>query len=425
MKLTSEDEQKQRSLPLDLAALIGATLLTILALVYVLGSWQTGKWWPPFTPGSAIDWEPTIRVAIPATALLGAVAAGVIAWHGQLTREQELRTKRDADLVDRYSKAVDQLAGRGESVRLGGLYALERLLHDSPRDAGPIREVLAAHARMWFAALDRSSLAGRKHIALAEEVRTCFTILARTRSEAFATFNLEAIDASRVDMKGVDLAGANLAGANLTRAMLVDANLDGADLSRATADGVILYKASLRGARLDAAEMRDAVLNSADLTGAHLSHTVASGARLHRATLEGATIKRADFRRADMRSVNLRGAQLNRPRFSHACCSKACMSGATVINADFFRANFQKADMTGTVIRANTNLTETDFTSADFLPPGTSDPSAAEAALKQMIAELTRVNRSWRRATWTGTIIEDHWQQEWRTATPDADPPPA
>ncbi|MFC0112365.1 hypothetical protein [Kibdelosporangium aridum] len=49
--------------------------------------------------------------------------------------------------TERYSRAIDQLGRQGAEhlqVRLGGIYALERLVRGSPRDQPTIVEVLAA-----------------------------------------------------------------------------------------------------------------------------------------------------------------------------------------------------------------------------------------------------------------------------------------
>ena len=47
-------------------------------------------------------------------------------------------------MTDRYTKAIEQLGpDKGLDVRIGGIYALERIARDSPRDHPTIMEVLA------------------------------------------------------------------------------------------------------------------------------------------------------------------------------------------------------------------------------------------------------------------------------------------
>src|SRR5215831_3332682 len=50
-------------------------------------------------------------------------------------------------VTDRYSKAIEQLGSDKLDVRIGGIYALERVARDSPRDHPTIMEVLAAFIR--------------------------------------------------------------------------------------------------------------------------------------------------------------------------------------------------------------------------------------------------------------------------------------
>jgi hypothetical protein len=47
----------------------------------------------------------------------------------------------------RYTKAIEQLGSDRLDVRIGGIYALERIAHDSPRDHPAMLEVLAAFIR--------------------------------------------------------------------------------------------------------------------------------------------------------------------------------------------------------------------------------------------------------------------------------------
>ena len=67
-----------------------------------------------------------------------------------LTQKRDAETVRlttEAQVTDRYIKAIGLLASEEPDERLGGIYALERLMVDSPRDQSTIVEVLAASIR--------------------------------------------------------------------------------------------------------------------------------------------------------------------------------------------------------------------------------------------------------------------------------------
>jgi hypothetical protein len=57
------------------------------------------------------------------------------------------RLSREGHITDRYSEAVEQLGSDKIEVRLGGIYALERLMRDSTPDQPTIMETLAAYVR--------------------------------------------------------------------------------------------------------------------------------------------------------------------------------------------------------------------------------------------------------------------------------------
>lgn len=60
----------------------------------------------------------------------GLIATGLTLQSGQ----EELRTAREGQITDRYIRAVEQLAASTADVRLGAVYALQRIAADSPKD---------------------------------------------------------------------------------------------------------------------------------------------------------------------------------------------------------------------------------------------------------------------------------------------------
>ncbi len=71
----------------------------------------------------------------------------------QLSREAQEHTQTDAAarrVTDLYTKAVEQLGSADAAVRLGGLYALERVAQDNPGQRQTIVNVLCAYLRMPY-----------------------------------------------------------------------------------------------------------------------------------------------------------------------------------------------------------------------------------------------------------------------------------
>ena len=102
-----------------------------------------------------------VRTGLAAGAAVGAAAGLFLAFRRQ--HHQEVATKSsDHDAIERritelYTKAVEQLGSDKAPVRLGGLYALERLAQDNPAHQQTIVDVICAYLRMPFSATPPAS----------------------------------------------------------------------------------------------------------------------------------------------------------------------------------------------------------------------------------------------------------------------------
>jgi uncharacterized protein YjbI with pentapeptide repeats len=95
-----------------------------------------------------------VRTGLAAGAGAGAAVGLMLAFRRQ--HHQEIATDlTDRDATERritelYTRAVEQLGNDKASVRLGGLYALERLAQDNPAHRQTIVNVICAYLRMPF-----------------------------------------------------------------------------------------------------------------------------------------------------------------------------------------------------------------------------------------------------------------------------------
>src|SRR5450759_3037418 len=72
----------------------------------------------------------------------GLFAAGVLIYTART-----FGLSREGQVTDRYTKAIEQLGSDKLDVRIGGIYALERVARDSAKDHPTVMEVLAAFIR--------------------------------------------------------------------------------------------------------------------------------------------------------------------------------------------------------------------------------------------------------------------------------------
>src|SRR5258708_3885426 len=174
---------------------------------------------------------------------------------------------REGQGTDRYTKAIEQLGSDKLDVRIGGIYALERIARDSARDHPTVMEVLSAfvreHSREDWPPPDPNRRKQERS----------------TRPDVQAALAVVGHRDPATGIRPIDLTGANLTGANLTdRAYLTDANITDAALTGADLTGAGLIRAKLTHACLIKANLTGANLTSANLTSANLTD-----ARLNRA----------------------------------------------------------------------------------------------------------------------------------------------
>jgi hypothetical protein len=246
--------------------------------------------------------------------LLQALAGGALllgayfTWRQVQTGRQQVHLTEQGQITERFTRAIDHLGSDQLDVRLGGIYALERIAHDSPDDRATIAEVLTAYLRghaPWPPRL-KGQPSGATPITevpflrlRAPDVQAALTVLGRGHfanpDPAAPPLDLADTDLRRAYLARADLRRARLYSANLRRAHFDDVNLQGATLTRADLQEAHLLNADLQGAALREANLQDANLSGAKLQGADLSHANLQGSDLQGVNLQGATLDGAEL----------------------------------------------------------------------------------------------------------------------------------
>ena len=241
---------------------------------------------------------------------------------------EELRLTRQGQITERFTRAIDQLGNSSREIRLGGIYALERISKESDEDYWPIMEVLTAYVRQHACRLpEQGDQAGQDPTPPAPDIQAILSVL-RRRAYSFGHGETERLDLHETDLQGANLWGANLRGANLVEANLRGANRTGADLRRA----------HLRSANLWVAD-----LSKANLRGGNLVRTNLWGANLWGADLSDAESRSADLSKANLTAANLSGAVLVDVNLSGAVLVDAKLSGANLVRTNLSKAQLEVA----------------------------------------------------------------------------------
>ncbi|MGC4779992.1 pentapeptide repeat-containing protein [Micromonospora chalcea] len=288
------------------------------------------------------------RLAAAATALAAVGALVFSGWSIQFTgrsvdvaadsaaadREQ-VALSRQGQITDRFARSVEQLGNTQISVRIGAIYALERIMRDSPADQPTVMEVLGGFVReqaknnrpivavgtnVWPKLLESQYRNAR--VTPPTDVQAAVTVLGRRnlKFDAETSVDLSGADLSGVTLSG-DFQGANLARASMFKSIL-EGNFDGAvlnesDLAFASASpGTTMRGARMRAVRLTSTSLASTNLSSADLWRATADDVIFSGANLSRALFTESWLPGANFRKADLAgakffSNNLEGARLS------------------------------------------------------------------------------------------------------------------
>ena len=293
----------------------------------------------------------------------GLFAAGALIFTAQNYRvaRQTLVVTEQGQVTDRYTKAIEQLGSEKLDVRIGGIYALERVASDSARDHPTVMEVLAAFVRehsreQWPPSVPGGEMPER---STRPDVQAAITVIGRRdvrRDRGW--INLAGADLTGADLDSADLSRANLTRAKLIRAFLFATDLTHATLTYADVSGAKLWGTNLTGAALGDADLSDADLSGADLTDAKACNAVLTRAGLIDVDLTGADLDHADLTHAILTRAILSGADLDHADFTYADLTGTDLTGVDLSYANFTNANFTNANITGA------NLSRADLTGA-------------------------------------------------------------
>jgi hypothetical protein len=286
------------------------SIVALFLIAFIMLLWRGAAW----LNGSDLHGLSPAQRQIAIDAIRGRLlqlGAGLLVAVGLVYTALNFRLSREGHVTDRFTKAIEQLGSQQLDVRLGAIYALERIMIDSERDHPTIVEVLAAfvreHSRI---ALSPTVTVGQAQSPTAApnqlgaktttDVQAALTVLGRRPSKR---------DERRIlDLRQTSLIGADLSYANLSMALLYRSDLTGAVITNACFTGVNFGEAVLTSAHVWRSDLAGANLNGAELTNAELGNVKLVNATFLGATLIDAFLAGSDFSSAIFTNANLKGA---------------------------------------------------------------------------------------------------------------------
>ncbi|WP_051371256.1 hypothetical protein [Streptomyces sp. 142MFCol3.1] len=138
------------------------------------------------SPRQGLDWaRRTELAAIVLGVLLSPLIAAAGIWYANTQVRDQLTITQEGQITDRYTKAVETLGDDAMDVRLSGVYALQRIMEDSPRDHPTVAKVLATYVRT------HTSKPPKKGGEVPADVHAALTVLVQRDATRDKSFSLD------------------------------------------------------------------------------------------------------------------------------------------------------------------------------------------------------------------------------------------
>ena len=217
------------------------------------------------------------------------IIGGIAFLVGLYLTYRRIKVTEDGQITERFTRAIDQLGSDKMEIRLGAIYALERIAKESPKDHWPIMEILSAYVRDNSKIKydkDRNQLPCEN---ISTDIQAIMTVIGRRLKKNENSNNY--LDFREVNLKGVDLECANLINTNFSISNLEGGNFFNADLTK-----VRFYKSNLYHANLSMANLTETHLGAANLKCADLCNANLEKANLMICNLDGAILNKTNLK---------------------------------------------------------------------------------------------------------------------------------
>ena len=294
--------------------------VTLFCALSVTAALLWDPWLHPKTTEAASNSGTLRNIGLLIGGVLALVFAGWRAWVAErqaAAAQGQTETAQKGLLNERYQRGAEMVGNSVLAVRLGGIYALQRLAEEYPEEYHlQIMQLLCAFVRNPTASGSMTDKSRGAHSTgyppLPEDVQAAITAISE-RSHIGQT--IERNSTFTLDLNGAYLVGANLRQAALMRADLHGAHLINADLTYADLSGAKLTKAELK-----CADLTEATCSRAEIVSARLNGCVAQWTKFDAANLTGSNLSDADLIGAD---------------FSEARLFEVSLTNANVSGSDF------------------------------------------------------------------------------------------
>jgi len=211
---------------------------------------------------------------------------------GLLFAFQRLQIAERGQVTERFSKAVEHIGDKENvSVRIGGLYALEKIALDSEKERATIQKVIASFIRRP-PYLDKSKTTISSNLNDCPDIHIAIKIFRDLNNSSdsypdLSNARLEYLDLSRLDLSKLNFTGASFKGsslkyANLNKSNFVTSDFEKSDLSNVSVHSTnfmntdftksILFQSTIKDCCLSFSKFEEAEIESTSIRNSALSY---------------------------------------------------------------------------------------------------------------------------------------------------------
>lgn len=286
-------------------------LISFVFFLSIFLLWQVPKWQLSKKKYTEIE-EKKITLENELRKTIAQIIGGILVLIGLGFTYEQISTTKDTINIsqerlktDRYSKAIDQLGSDKSQVRLGGIFALEKISESSPDYASVINKVLATYIRQKSNMHDST---------IFEELQAAIDIISyKDNHKNYERDSIYEVNISNVILCRFDFNNSILKNAKMIASDFSGSNFVSANLTRVTAYGANFFKTNLTNANL----------SGSNFYGGNFEQAIFSGSILKNANFQLADLKEADFSNCDLSGVDLTDADLTGTKLLGANLLKA------------------------------------------------------------------------------------------------------
>lgn len=252
-------------------------------------------------------------------------------WRRIVSTENAITISERGQLVDRLSKAVDQIGSNNLSVRIGGLYALKNIGFDFENYTKQVVEILSSFIRVNSsvdAACDES-------VPVPHDVQIALDSIIHIKSDHNEFLDNTIIDLSGCRLMGITIIKKNLKGFDFSRSNLSNSNLESCQIAN-----VEMFKTNFSNCNLSKINIFNAKLKNCVFDNSQMSFSILSKLLIFDSSFRNCSLVEANFRGSAIDNVSFKDSTLMDADFTDTHMDNCDFSGAKFVsNFDYNNGN--------------------------------------------------------------------------------------